>query len=115
MRGFLAVEAVNEDLHHDPIRYRDGPIAPYASQFDLVSAQATGIEIATRRHIAANRDELFFTKLTDWETESEYRFMTVWNSPTDLFVDVSRALLAVVLGHLVPREYGPTFYALCEP
>ena len=86
-----------------------------ASQFDLNWARDRDADEVIREHMEEHVDELFFTNLTDWRNESEYRFVTFWRSPGELFVDVSKALKAVVLGHQVKREYAPTLYALCEP
>jgi hypothetical protein len=56
----------------------------------------------------------FFTKLTDWESEVEFRYLTRWDASAELFVDVSEALKVVLVGHAVapivfkfiPREAG---------
>jgi hypothetical protein len=110
-----AVDGTDEILSHGPVNYRDGEIAVHASNLDLQTAAREGPDVLIAQHIADHREELLFTKLKDWATESEYRFITQWRSSDDLFVDVSQCLEVVPLGHAIARAYAPSFYALCEP
>lgn len=110
-----AIEGIGAKLVHAPVNYRDGEIALHASHFDLNQAQQRNPVEVIHDHMAKHAEELFFTKLTDWATESEYRFMTVWQGTEELYVDISKALYLVILGFQVAREYAPSFYALCEP
>jgi Protein of unknown function (DUF2971) len=110
-----SVSAVGGRVFQRSVDYRDAEIGLHASQFDLNRARGRDADQVIHEHMEEHVDELFFTKLTDWRSESEYRFVTFWRSPEELFVDVSKALKAVLLGHQVKREYAPALYALCEP
>jgi hypothetical protein len=66
-------------------------------------------------HLSKHSDELFFTKLRDWESEVEYRFVTRWDSADELFVNIHPALKGVVLGHAVSMTYVPSLAQLCQP
>ena len=110
-----SVHATGGRVFQRSVDYRDAEIALPASQFDLNRARGREPDQVIHEHMEEQVDELFFTKLTDWRSENEYRFVTFWRSPEELFVDISKALKAVVLGHQVKREYAPALYALCEP
>ena len=110
-----AVGAVQAKLIHRRVTYRDGPIATHARVFDLQEAHARGADSLADEHTETHLDELVFTKLVDWETEFEYRLVTRWDSPDELFADVSEALKAVAVGHAASRAYAPTLNALCDP
>jgi hypothetical protein len=113
----LIQEATRQDrsLRDGPVVYRNGSIDPNASSVDLNRVQAVGAEAALEEHLAEHFDELFFTKLRDWETEVEYRLATRFCEDLDLYLDVSASLDSVILGAEVAKQYGPAFEAICEP
>lgn len=74
-----------------------------------------GITATLDQHIKNHLDELFFKKLVDWDNEVEYRFVVVTGEADPIFVDVRRALRAVILGALVDPVYVPSLAALCDP
>lgn len=117
-----SVAQTGQPLWQGAVAYRDGPIASDANRFDLAdageraaSAGEEGVDSAVAEHIARHRDELLFTKLTDWASESEYRFVTRWSSNDELFVDLEGSLKAILVGHEVSQSYAPSLYGLCEP
>jgi hypothetical protein len=85
-----------------------------ASVFDLQTVHEVGISEFVQAHFDEHFHELFFTKLTDWASEAEHRYLTVWDSEEDLYVDISAALEAVLVGRSVYREYEPAFRALAK-
>jgi hypothetical protein len=114
----LIQEATRQDreLRHGPVVYRNGSIDLHATSVDLNRVQTVGAEATLEEHLAGHFDELFFTKLRDWETEVEYRLATrFYEDDLDIYLDVSASLDSVILGALVARQYGPAFEALCEP
>jgi hypothetical protein len=90
-------------------------LALRASNIDLNAVATLGTDQALLDLFEAHKHDLFFTKLKDWETEMEYRFLTYWDDPGELYVDVSSALHAIVAGHAVRPQYGPSLRALCNP
>ncbi len=113
--GEAVARAGAQFSEHGEVMYRDREIALPASSFDLNAVVKVGSDPVLLDHFDVHKHELFFTKLTDWESEIEYRFLTYWDDPGELYVDVSSALKAVVAGHLATAQYGPTLRALCEP
>lgn len=53
-------------------------------------------------YIEDHKDELFFLKTSDWETEYEYRFVTTVEDERPLHVDYGDALEAVIVGGRFP-------------
>jgi hypothetical protein len=100
---------------HGEVMYRDRKIGLQASNIDINAVARLGPDEVLLDLFEVHKHELFFTKLKDWETEMEYRFLTYWDDPGELYVDVSSALKAVVAGHAVRVQYGPTLRALCDP
>ena len=62
----------------------------------------------------AYRDQLFFRKARDWETEYEYRFLLRRQDPAPFCASVSSSLRGAVLGDGVSEAYRPSIDALCE-
>jgi Protein of unknown function (DUF2971) len=102
-------------LEHRSVTYRDGEIGFEASGVDLNRILKQSVNEVLEAHLDEHVDELFFTKLNDWASEVEYRFLLRWDSEEELFVDVAKVLRGVIAGHAVADEYAPAFQALCEP
>jgi hypothetical protein len=79
-----AVDAVIGVIRHRSVAYRDGEIARPAQMFDLQTVQRRGVGQFVEDHFDEHVDELFFTKLTDWESEVEYRYVARWDGADDL-------------------------------
>lgn len=62
-------------------------------------------------HVGNYHKGLFFTKHADWRDENEYRWVVRLRNGSDIFVDVTRALVKCVLGHEVSE---PDFHSLRE-
>src|SRR6266487_7145354 len=88
-----------ERLFHGPVVYRDGPIKAEAYTFPMSDFEAgySNAKIIDRL-ITRNMDELFFTKVEDWKTEFEYRFVVPTAGMKPLLVYVRDALRSVMLG-----------------
>jgi hypothetical protein len=54
------------------------------------------------RHLGQYAEALFLTKIRDWESEQEYRFVEFAEDDAFSFVDYGDGLAAVVLGHDFP-------------
>lgn len=105
-----AVASIGGTLIHRPVAYRDGEIALEASHLDLHAVYERGADAVASEHFKAHEEELLFTKLR----EVEYRLLTLWEAADELFVDVSEALEALVVGHAVGRECAQPALALRE-
>jgi hypothetical protein len=104
--------------HHREVSYVDGPIASEALFVIVKELRDRGVTDAALNHLRKNIDELFFTKLTDWATEVEYRFVVVAQSDRldPILVRVKPALCAVILGaDDGSRFYEPAFAKICDP
>jgi hypothetical protein len=112
VKGSTAAHGV---LEQGPVAYRDRPITIEASGVDLREVSERGHDDVLNEHLDRHVRELFFTKLEDWASEVEYRFLTRWEAAEELHVDVRPALKGVIAGHAVSREYAPSLEALCEP
>ncbi len=57
---------------------------------------------------------MFFTKVKDWESESEYRFAVPTVGTKPLLVYVRDALWAMMLAELLSEHYTPSIVTLLE-
>jgi hypothetical protein len=64
-------------------------------------------------HVVDHHEALFFTKLSDWEHESEYRFVLLSNTTEPVTCSYGDALRAVIVGHEFPEWQVPSALALC--
>ena len=94
--------------------YEDAEIAPDALRVTMAELREHGVSAAVSNHVRAHIAELFFTKLKDWETEMEYRFVLETDHSEPVYVDIERALCAVILGEAVSPFYEPAFTATCD-
>jgi len=100
---------------YDDVKYRDGAIASEALEIRLEDVQSDGeIQGVLDAHIQKHRGELFFTKLLDWETEREFRFVITSNDVEPVDVPIHNTVRAVILGQDVPSVYRPALAALCD-
>lgn len=106
------VKKHGERMWCDPVAYRDGPIRPEAYTFSEREFEKFSDEEVIDRLITANRHELFFTKVTDWQTEKEFRFVVPSVGTDPLPVYVRDALRVVMLGELTSEHYTPAILAL---
>jgi hypothetical protein len=81
----------------------------------LTELRAHGVPASVSNHVRGHIGGLFFTKLKDWETEMEYRFVLETDRPEPVYVKIHRALRAVILGAEVSGFYEPAFSAICNP
>lgn len=67
-----------------------------------------------RELVEKRKDELFFLKTTDWETEREYRFVVTSDKPGHVLAHTGEALKAVVVGERFPRWGWPGVIESCR-
>ena len=99
---------------HEEVRYPKGGISevdPGAELFLIEPGEDA--EAAVARHIEAHYQALFFTKLADWQSEWEYRFI-VLGKGSDYLLCSTKSLRAVMLGERFPPWQGESARKLCE-
>jgi hypothetical protein len=62
---------------------------------------------------AEHMEALFFTKLTDWTSEHEYRFVVATDSVDPINVSVADSLTSVVMGYEWAPQFLPSLKDLC--
>lgn len=111
-----SLEPLGRDLRYGPVVYENREIASEARNAIVEKLRAEGPIEAAAGHLREHIGELFFTKLRDWETESEYRFVVQMDEPEPIYAGVSSSLRAVILGaDEGSRFYEPAFAKFCDP
>lgn len=98
-----SAEAESVKVHDGPVRYEDVGHAHFTSILDFSSAElrAGGGRAAVTRIVEQHRNDLFFMKNKDWESEREYRYMAI-STTEEVFVPVSGSLVGIVFGQDFP-------------
>jgi hypothetical protein len=111
-----SLEPYGSELHCGPVIYEDREIAPEALYTLVEKLRTEGPIDAASSHLREHINELFFTKLRDWETEREYRFVIQTNEPDPIIARVSTSLRAVILGaDPGSRYYEAALAKFCDP
>lgn len=116
LTGMVEHEAARHgELRHGAVRYVDAEIAVEARRFLIEKVREKAPREVLREHVHEHLDELFFTKLKDWETESEYRFVLQTDHLEPVLAYVRNSLRAVIVGNEVSHSYLPSLVDLCDP
>lgn len=98
-----------QELNHPyfkPVIYSEGRISKPFLQLDDLAGRVSPEVVSD--YIERNHEELFFSKMNDWETEHEFRFVvTAEDEDSSVFVDFGSALQAVIVGEKFPRWARP--------
>jgi hypothetical protein len=102
-----------------PVSYSDVPLESHenARSLDAKDLVVTGggdYKRGLAVHIEEHAQELFFRKLTDWSTESEYRSVVAVRGASEVAVDFGESLRAVVLGEHFPSWQIPAAAEMCR-
>lgn len=100
---------------HGPVRYLSGQHSPAIVGIDLEQVEEFGIDAVSLAYAEANREQLFFRKHIDWNSETEYRLVVLNQSVDYDYVDIRGALTGIVLGHAFPPEKVADLLAALEP
>ena len=73
-----------------------------------------GVDEVVDEIAATHLDALFFTKLTDWQSEHEFRFVVATESSEPLYVDIKPALRHVIMGYECAPQFFPSLKALAQ-
>lgn len=90
--------------HQGRVEYKDAAFGEFKSSLSFSSTElrAGKAEERLRQIVEAHRDELFFKKNRDWESENEFRYLAISDSETE-FVPITSALVGIVLGEGFPH------------
>jgi len=67
-----------------------------------------------KKHIAKNHQEMFLMKHIDYRDEDECRIIIVDSEIHDVFVNISDAIIGVIVGDRFPEIYEQTVIKLCR-
>ncbi len=101
------------------VAYSDTPLAGHESARSLsipvVAIDGHGdYKRGIEAHLDTHAQELFFRKLADWRTESEYRFVVVDSSSREIVINYGDTLRAVILGERFPAWQMPGAAEVCR-
>ncbi|MBT2525653.1 DUF2971 domain-containing protein [Streptomyces sp. ISL-99] len=99
---------------HGPVLYLRGQDSP-ATGIDLGQVEEFGVDAVAIAYAEANKDQLFFRKHIDWDSESEYRLILLNESIDFDYVDIRDALTGIVLGSAFPEDSVPDLLKALEP
>jgi hypothetical protein len=106
-------EIFRQDLAHrgeldaGNVTYSDmNPGLTSAFVMNMTQVAALGVDAAIHAHAAQHVRTLLFTKLSDWATEMEYRFVLRGRDASFEFADVRDTLLAACVGTDYPDSDG---------
>jgi hypothetical protein len=86
-------------LHAGPVVYSDmNPALTQAFVMNMTTVADLGMDAAIDVHAAEHLGTLLFTKLSDWSTEMEFRFVLRGRDTSFEFVDTRDALAAACVG-----------------
>jgi hypothetical protein len=86
------------------VAYTDmNPALTRAFVLDMAEVGRLGMDLAIDAHAETHLQTLLFTKLLDWATEEEYRFVLRGSNNTFEYIDFGEALLSCCIGPDYPQ------------
>jgi hypothetical protein len=101
-----------EKIICDAVRYTAQGLAGTAAATVDVSTDLTAEELWTH-HFVTHQDEFLFTKLRDWESEHEYRFVIRADDDQPRYVSIKNSLTGVIVGHEFPAWQRASAQHVC--
>jgi hypothetical protein len=95
------------------VRYSEAGLATSSATTLLQREGVTGTSLA-QEHVRRFAKEFFFSKLIDWESEHEYRFIEPGDDEEYSYVDIGDTLISVIVGHAFPRWQEPAARTICH-
>jgi hypothetical protein len=99
-----------ERFDHKAVRYADRRLSRVLT-IDI-SPTKEALTDQLDGHLRSHWETFFFTKLTDWAAEHEYRYVVRTTTTEPVHVDISDALVAVCMGPDLAAEYFPALVEL---
>ena len=104
------------ELYFGPVAYADQPPTESAAYTLWATAlNAYGETSVFAQHQRDHREALYFSKSSDWASESEYRWVLLDGSADDVYVDLSTSLRGVVFGDDFPASAADMVAAVLSP
>jgi hypothetical protein len=118
-RELLHAKALDEIQGRTAGAWADGVIYTERGILDnpaatLMPNPATTDADVVEQHIRNHLKSIFFTKLLDWETEHEYRFVEPSMDDGYTFVDIGDTLACVILGWKFPEWQAHGAFEMCQ-
>jgi hypothetical protein len=102
-------------FRHGAVDYRDERLFRELIFDSAVLAEGVDLPSVVTDHLEKHWQSLFFTKLTDWASEHEYRFLVRRADFDPMYVDISDSLRSICMGPETSSSYFPSLAAFCEP
>ena len=95
-------------IYYGNVTYRDRGLLPRLDEghysIDVDYIEKHGFETFWKTHLDQYHHRLLFEKMEDWKDEREYRFVTVFPEPQEVFVDIRECLVGVLFGDAVDHD-----------
>lgn len=113
--SFLKAHAGPTSLaFHGPVHYLTSPHSPVTRGVDTRQVSEFGGDAVALAYGEKYKDQLFFRKHLDWDSESEYRLVVLNQTADYEFVDIREALTGVILGSAFPPDRIPDLLEILE-
>lgn len=107
-----------ERLYSGKVTYSNEGSLPKLSNdpffIDLIYENNVGMNSIIDDHLKRWLNILFFRKLSDWQTEDEFRFVYLDIDQEDLFVNFGDALICVLLGEAISNDEASLIEGYCR-
>jgi len=105
-------------IFHGHVRYQDetGPEAKRSRDaifFQTIDIEKYGLDEAVQRHFLQHYQEIFLRKVTDWQSEREYRFLVYDKTRRPSYVPIKGGIERVIVGHDFPKSCETKLAKLC--
>jgi hypothetical protein len=95
------------------VRYSKAGLAESPATTLLQREGITGASLA-QEHVRRFAQEFFFSKLIDWKSEHEYRFIEPGDDEEYSYVDIGDTRVSVIVGHEFPTWQEPAARTICH-
>lgn len=96
------------------VRYSDDDaLGSRAFMLNAADVRRRGMEVVLSEHAQKYGRDLFFTKLTDWASENEFRLLVQGRDSEPAYLEVEDALVGVCVGHQWDRQMDNELFATC--
>lgn len=94
------------DIYCESVGYADRSLKMFdACAIEYDDIKKRGLERVAKNHIKSNIKYLFFQKVTDWETEFEYRAVLISSDSLLKYISIEESLKGIVVGEDFPDPY----------
>jgi hypothetical protein len=112
-KALAEIQARTVGVWAGAVSYAQRGILENSAATIMPNPATTDIDIV-EQHVRDHLKWLFFTKLLDWETEHEYRFIELSMEDGCTFVDIGDTLAGVILGWKFPEWQAHGAVEMCR-